>query len=51
MGHAGAIISGTSGRAESKIKSLENSGAWIINSPCDMGKIILEALKKNDEKK
>jgi len=33
MGHAGAIITGESGRAEFKIAALKDAGAWIIQTP------------------
>ncbi len=47
MGHAGAIISGNSGRAEDKIKSLEKVGVLVADAPNDMGKIIFEALSSH----
>ena len=37
MGHAGAIITGDSARAESKIAALRDAGAIIIPTPADIG--------------
>ena len=37
MGHAGAIITGESGRAQSKIDALRDAGATIIPTPADIG--------------
>ena len=47
MGHAGAIISGNSGRAEDKIRSLEKVGVLVADAPNDMGKVIFEALSSH----
>ena len=47
MGHAGAIISGNSGRAEDKIRSLEKVGVLVADAPNDMGKIIFDALSSH----
>ena len=48
MGHAGAIISGGSGKAENKIKALEKVGVIIASSPSDMGNMILSALNEKN---
>ena len=45
MGHAGAIISGSSGKAIDKINSLKKSGVWISESPATMGQVMAQALK------
>ena len=37
MGHAGAIITGESGRADAKIRTLQDAGAEIIPTPADIG--------------
>ncbi len=37
MGHAGAIISGSSGRAQDKVAALANAGATIASSPAELG--------------
>ena len=37
MGHAGAIITGESGRAEAKVEALREAGATIIPTPADIG--------------
>ena len=44
MGHAGAIISGGKGTAESKFSALEEAGVLISKSPAKLGETIKEAL-------
>ena len=48
MGHAGAIISGNSGKALGKISSLKKSDVWISESPATMGQVMAQALKKQN---
>ena len=37
MGHAGAIITGDSARAEAKVAAMREAGAYIIPTPADIG--------------
>jgi succinyl-CoA synthetase alpha subunit len=46
MGHAGAIISGGSGTAEQKIKTLESAGIPVVDYPEELPKKLKEVLKK-----
>ncbi len=45
MGHAGAVISGGSGKAEDKIKALKNAGVAVAPTPATMGETLVEILK------
>ena len=44
MGHAGAVISGGSGDAKSKIRAMENAGVSVSPTPAMMGQTLLEIL-------
>ncbi len=44
MGHAGAIISGSEGTAQSKIDALKNAGAHVVLSPADIGKMLQQVM-------
>jgi len=45
MGHAGAIIGGADDTAAAKMKIMNESGIHVVESPADIGKTMLDALK------
>jgi succinyl-CoA synthetase alpha subunit len=44
MGHAGAIISGRAGTAESKIKALKRAGVYVVEKPKEISERLKEIL-------
>jgi len=47
MGHAGAIMSSSSGSARAKIAALEDAGVTVAETAADMGRAMLQALKRS----
>jgi len=45
MGHAGAIIDGTSGTAEAKIKALKEAGVTVADTAAEIGRRMVEAMR------
>jgi succinyl-CoA synthetase alpha subunit len=46
MGHAGAIVSGGKGDAESKIEAMQSAGIVVSDSPARLGVTMSEVLKR-----
>lgn len=46
MGHAGAIVTGTTGTVASKVAALEAAGALVADRPSAVGTLLQQAMKK-----
>jgi succinyl-CoA synthetase alpha subunit len=46
MGHAGAIISGGEGTAETKMRAMADAGIHVVTSPADIGETMATLLGK-----
>jgi len=46
MGHAGAIVSGGQGTAESKVRAFEEAGITVANAPSEIPHLVRQALRR-----
>ena len=46
MGHAGAIVGGADDTAAAKKRILRESGIYVVDSPAEIGKKVLEIYNK-----
>lgn len=46
MGHAGAIVGGADDTAAAKMKIMTDCGIYVVQSPADIGKRMVEVMKK-----
>ena len=46
MGHAGAIVSGNQGTAESKVRAFEQAGIPVANAPSEIPDLVKKALRR-----
>lgn len=47
MGHAGAIVNGNMGTAQSKVNALQNAGVLVANSAADIGHQLCNAIRQH----